>query len=161
MILSEKKDSSGLFISTLHSSKGLEFESVFIIDLVNGDFPSSSAIESMQKNILDPLEEERRLFYVGMTRAKKNLYLLSYNYKNDCRVVASMFLSEVESAVNEEKCSSLEVNLKVHHNKFGVGTILDMDSNSILIDFEKAGKKQLSKSICMESDLLKILNKKS
>ena len=57
-------------LSTIHSAKGLEWHSVFVIYLVDGRFPMSSAAESM-----DAMEEERRLFYVACTRAKRNLYL--------------------------------------------------------------------------------------
>jgi DNA helicase II / ATP-dependent DNA helicase PcrA len=57
-------------LSTIHSAKGLEWHSVFVIYLVDGRFPMTSAAESM-----DAMEEERRLFYVACTRAKRNLYL--------------------------------------------------------------------------------------
>lgn len=59
-------------IMTLHTSKGLEFEKVFIVGLTEGIFPSARALEE-RKN--DALEEERRLCFVGITRAKKNLFL--------------------------------------------------------------------------------------
>ena len=60
-----------LTISTIHSAKGLEWHTVFIISLVDGYFPSF-------RSLTDPvqLEEERRLLYVAMTRAKENLYLI-------------------------------------------------------------------------------------
>ncbi len=60
-----------LTLSTIHSAKGLEWHSVFVIHLVDGRFPMPAAVES-----LDELEEERRLFYVACTRAKRKLYLL-------------------------------------------------------------------------------------
>lgn len=57
-------------LSTIHSVKGLEWHSVFIIHAVEGFFPSIRSIESIEK-----LEEERRLMYVASTRAKKNLFV--------------------------------------------------------------------------------------
>jgi DNA helicase-2/ATP-dependent DNA helicase PcrA len=57
-------------LSTIHQAKGLEFEAVFVIMLCEGAFPSSRAIEA-----LDGEEEERRLFYVAVTRARSHLYL--------------------------------------------------------------------------------------
>ncbi|MCP4157984.1 MAG: ATP-dependent helicase [bacterium] len=66
------KENEQLVLSTIHSSKGLEWHTVFVIHLVEGFFPSSYAVESEEQ-----LEEERRLFYVAATRAERNLYLLS------------------------------------------------------------------------------------
>ncbi len=59
-------------LSTIHSSKGLEWHTVFIISLVEGVLPSHYAVKKDEN-----VEEERRLFYVAATRAKKNLYLIS------------------------------------------------------------------------------------
>ncbi len=66
----EEKDRELLTLSTIHSAKGLEWHSVFIINVVQGLFPSSQAFENYDK-----LEEERRLMYVAATRAKQNLYI--------------------------------------------------------------------------------------
>ncbi|MFZ2955999.1 MAG: ATP-dependent helicase [Candidatus Ozemobacteraceae bacterium] len=64
----EKEDR--LILSTIHSAKGLEWHSVFIIWALEGRFPSFSALQDAER-----LEEERRLMYVAMTRAQQNLYL--------------------------------------------------------------------------------------
>ncbi len=66
------KEEERLILSTIHSAKGLEWHSVFVIHLVDGYFPVSQSVESEEA-----LEEERRLFYVASTRAQKNLYLLT------------------------------------------------------------------------------------
>jgi DNA helicase-2/ATP-dependent DNA helicase PcrA len=66
----EDKDDEMLTLSTIHSAKGLEWHTVFIIDLVDGFFPSGKSIES-----IEALEEERRLMYVASTRAKQNLFV--------------------------------------------------------------------------------------
>lgn len=72
-------DSEGdkLVLSTIHSAKGLEWNTVFIIHLVEGYFPSNYTFKNSKE-----IEEERRLFYVACTRAKKNLYLLSPEINN-------------------------------------------------------------------------------
>lgn len=67
---SSEKEKEFLTLSTIHSAKGLEWHSVFIIHAADGFFPSSQSFES-----IDSLEEERRLMYVASTRAKQNLYV--------------------------------------------------------------------------------------
>ena len=64
------KEKEYVTLSTIHSAKGLEWHSVFIIHVVEGYFPSSRSVEN-----LESLEEERRLMYVASTRAKNNLFI--------------------------------------------------------------------------------------
>lgn len=86
----------GITLSTVHSAKGLEFDRVYMIDLVDGSFPSSSSIEDFEKGKYDLLEEERRLFYVGMSRAKHHLSLVTINNIGDKIVDTSRFISDLE-----------------------------------------------------------------
>ena len=88
------KSISNISISTIHSSKGLEYDNVFILDLVDGEFPQKNIINSFDKNIL---EEERRLFYVAITRAKKNLFLFTLKERNDYPVITSRFYNELKN----------------------------------------------------------------
>ena len=67
---SEGEDDEYVTLSTIHSAKGLEWHTVFVINVLEGFFPTSQAFESD-----DALEEERRLMYVAVTRAKKNLFV--------------------------------------------------------------------------------------
>jgi DNA helicase II / ATP-dependent DNA helicase PcrA len=67
----EDDEDEKLILSTIHSAKGLEWHTVFIISLIDGYLPSSHAIRSQEE-----IEEERRLLYVASTRAKQNLYLI-------------------------------------------------------------------------------------
>lgn len=98
----KKEKEKPLVISTIHSAKGLEWNTVFILRVIDGDIPSSKSIDSE-----DQLEEERRLLYVAITRAKDNLYITapqqmrwgrSYNgpdsmeYNNE-----SKFLSDIKN----------------------------------------------------------------
>ncbi len=64
------RDEEQIRLSTIHQAKGLEFDVVFIIMLCDGLFPSARSL-----NHPDALEEERRLFYVAITRARNELYL--------------------------------------------------------------------------------------
>lgn len=66
----ESKEDEFLTLSTIHSAKGLEWKAVFLIWALEGKFPSARSVEN-----IDTLEEERRLFYVALTRAKDLLYI--------------------------------------------------------------------------------------
>ena len=83
-------------LSTIHSSKGLEYDSVYIVDLVEGEFPSDKSIDIDPRGIDLSLEEERRLFYVAMTRAKKNLTILSLKERNREPVSPSSFFNKLK-----------------------------------------------------------------
>lgn len=86
-----------LVMSTIHQSKGLEWDTVFLINLISGAFPNERA--SLEEG---GIEEERRLFYVALTRARKNLYL-SYTLlggkQNDFVVSPSPFIEEIDQAL--------------------------------------------------------------
>ncbi len=87
-------DTQALTLMTLHSAKGLEFDTVFLSGLEDGIFPHNRSVESPSE-----MEEERRLMYVGITRAKKNLYL-SYAKRRkvwgqDKYLPPSKFISEI------------------------------------------------------------------
>ena len=84
-------DASGkVILSTVHSAKGLEFKYVFITDCTEGNFPSVKAKTE------DAIEEERRIFYVAITRAKKELFIcvprMMYNWKGYQYAEMSPFL---------------------------------------------------------------------
>lgn len=96
LILQSKNNKNAITLSTIHSAKGLEFQNVYIIDLVEGDFPNTTSIDEFNKGNIETLEEERRLFYVGMTRAKNYLSLITINNRNDKKVQTSRFLTELE-----------------------------------------------------------------
>lgn len=93
---SYNKGRNAVVLSTIHSSKGLEWDNVFMFDLIQGQFPSQSAVDKYYEGDPRELESERRLFYVGMTRARKRLELLSITSKFGERVEPSMFLREVD-----------------------------------------------------------------
>ena len=83
---------------TLHTSKGLEFDNVFLVGLTEGIFPSARSLEERKK---DALEEERRLCFVGITRARKNLYLTEsegFGVKGYSKV-PSRFLFDIDQSL--------------------------------------------------------------
>ncbi|MDY6018621.1 MAG: ATP-dependent helicase [Anaerococcus sp.] len=87
------KQPSKLTLSTIHASKGLEYDDVFVIDLVKNEFP----IIASNENYNERLEEERRIFYVAMTRAKENLHLITLKYRNKKKVEPSIFYTDIKN----------------------------------------------------------------
>ena len=84
----ELSEGEGVNLLTVHASKGLEFSEVYVVDLVEGRFPNHKMMSS--------IEEERRLFYVAVTRAKDKLYLSFAKYDKNKKIdyKPSIFLSE-------------------------------------------------------------------
>ena len=127
-------------LMTVHAAKGLEFDNVFVISLNDGIFPSNRTIEERQ---LSGLEEERRLCYVAITRAKKRLFLTnSESYSHEGAVkMPSRFLEEmgednynsigIKKVKTEEVISDLKLKYKVgdfvKHTIFGDGEIKKID----------------------------------
>lgn len=99
---SYNEDEDAVVLMTLHSAKGLEFPIVFIPGMEEGIFPGNQSMFSEED-----LEEERRLAYVGITRAKKKLYLISSQqrmlYGQTSRNMPSRFLREIPSSVIDDQ----------------------------------------------------------
>ena len=152
-------------LMTLHSAKGLEFPLVFIAGLEEGLFPHSLSADDPER-----LEEERRLCYVGMTRAMRQLYLCHaetrrlHGKENYSR--PSRFLREIPAELLEEVRARPRVSRPVHqdgppleeaagfrlgqrvvHARFGEGVVLNAEgqggSARVQVNFEDAGSKWL------------------
>ena len=125
-------------VMTIHTAKGLEFDTVFVGGLVEGQFPSKRLRNE------DELEEERRLLYVAVTRAKKRLYLSSYESKGGVFYAEqSDFLRDIEEellhCINHSSIrpathmttalpkTCFSVGDMVSHKIFGKGRIVDVD----------------------------------
>ncbi len=146
-------------IMTVHSAKGLEFDTVFIPGLEEGVFPSARSAAEPKG-----LEEERRLLYVAITRAKKMLYLSfaqnRFTFGQLQATTASSFLKEMPQIVFDEKSydQNYQDNLafegdqkeeftnRVFHQKFGYGTVLSVDGEKLKIRFDKGDIKTIMKS---------------
>ena len=98
-----RTDDERLRLSTIHQAKGLEFDVVFVIMLCDGLFPSDRSLETDEGE-----EEERRLMYVAITRARNELYLsyplmrASYGGRGDMMQQPSRFLEEIPTELVEE-----------------------------------------------------------
>lgn len=86
----KKLKTDSVTVATMHSSKGLEFRAVFIVDASEGITPHKKAV------LAEDIEEERRLFYVAMTRAKEFLYLYSAKQRYNKVMERSRFLDEID-----------------------------------------------------------------
>jgi DNA helicase-2/ATP-dependent DNA helicase PcrA len=136
-------------LMTLHAAKGLEFENVFIVGLEEGLLPHERANYSDDE---DELEEERRLFFVGVTRAKSGLNISYARYRTVrgqmLRTIPSQFLFELGSHFNQQaqEIDSHDESYDdipefvsgqlVRHNSFGLGRIkefIDMGANSVVV----------------------------
>ena len=99
-IISRHKGTEGILLSTIHSAKGLEFDTVMLLDIFDGVLPSQKSKDRSNNNLFGEYEEERRLFYVAITRAKTNLIILDVKDRD------SEFIKEItpkEPITREEK----------------------------------------------------------
>jgi DNA helicase-2/ATP-dependent DNA helicase PcrA len=155
-------------LMTIHSAKGLEFKLVFLVGMEENLFPSQQSVDDVGR-----LEEERRLCYVGMTRAMQHLYLTYAEsrrlYGRESYPRPSRFLREIPSELIQEvrvratinhpvspiqiKNSSLQttgsykLGQRVSHAKFGEGVVLQIEGSGaqerVQINFKTAGVKWL------------------
>ena len=192
---SEEEEVDKVSLMTIHTSKGLEFPVVFIVGMEEGLFPIARAVRSMNDS---EIEEERRLCYVGITRAKEILYLtltqkrtlygktnpsiasrfmeelpkecierlnshekeLSYSKANynvldkykqkyinsiNKTAVAKQVKATIKSTEKESNIEDIKPGARVHHPKFGVGTVVGMMGTDVTIAFEQQGIKKINK----------------
>lgn len=192
---SEEEEIDKVSLMTIHTSKGLEFPVVFIVGMEDGLFPIARAVRSMNDS---EIEEERRLCYVGITRAKEILYLTltqkrtlygktnpsiasrfmeelpkecierlnsaekelsyskaSYNvldkykqkYMNTINktAVAKQVNATIKDKEKETNIDDIKPGARVHHPKFGVGTVVGMMGTDVTIAFEQQGIKKINK----------------
>ncbi len=149
-------DADAVLLMTLHSSKGLEFPHVFLAGMEEGLCPHSRSVGSA-----GDMEEERRLFYVGLTRARETACLTHAEtrrrFGRKSYSTPSRFLDELPSGhVEEERAGSAPGGLadgltagdRVEHPRFGPGEVVERTDDDrdprIVVDFEDEGRKRLS-----------------
>lgn len=151
----EAKGEPSVTLMTLHAAKGLEFPVVFMVGMEEGIFPHSRIYEAGPKE----LEEERRLCYVGMTRAREELHL-SYaasrlqfgqrGYNPPSRFLADMgnVVAAVEHSHDidhyEAESVAFDINDRVRSQQFGAGTIVDIDGMAVTVAFDSGQSKKLN-----------------
>lgn len=137
--ITEYKDSDGITLMTIHSAKGLEFDHVFIVGLEESIFPHLNSLESQEQ-----LEEERRLCYVAITRAKKRLWLVNAEariiYGNKVKNPESRFIKEIDNKLLnteqslEQKTSNILENVDTNiQYKIGEHIYFDMYGEGVIV----------------------------
>lgn len=143
---SAKNSPDTLTLTTMHGAKGLEFETVFIIDVIEGSIPYHKC------TTIQEIEEERRLLYVGMTRAKQQLYLYVPAQKHGKAVKSSIFIEELQQSVLEKH---LKVGEKIRHKSLGKGEIIEIiDDKVVLIKFNNGEKRKIDSHYCINNAII-------
>lgn len=132
---SRKKNPDGVVIATMHRAKGLEWQAVIIIDCNDGIIPHKNSSDTDAG-----MEEERRLFYVAMTRAKDSLYVVNTNSKQSPFIKEAGLLTLQERRMKEEVPKFLP-GKKVIHNTFGEGKLVSYGPTTIVVNFPEKGPK--------------------
>jgi DNA helicase-2/ATP-dependent DNA helicase PcrA len=163
----QEGEEAGVTFMTMHNAKGLEFPVVFIVGMEDGVFPHIRSLGDP-----DQLEEERRLCYVGITRARERLYLLNawsrslwggLNYNPASRFLAEIPNELVHQAGQQAKAGKarspgashdptvFKVGQEVEHTRWGRGTIVEIARSNFgleaTVNFPDAGEKRLDLSL--------------
>ena len=164
----EQDPACPLILSTIHASKGLEYDTVYLLDVIDGILPDQipKSLKNAPKEDIEAYEEDRRLFYVGVTRAKNRL--LVFTMKNQPSKFCMELLGKepekknIEVTVSTGKFQQLNTRPEppkniseedyqafvqqlgegviVTHKKFGKGVVAQMDETKVKIAFEKETK---------------------
>ncbi len=184
----QSTEKTSVSIMTLHGAKGLEFDAVFLAGWEDGLFPSQ---KTMDEHGVKGLEEERRLAYVGITRARRRTYVSftarRRQYGNWVDALPSRFIDELPSAHTEtssepglyggersshwdssglrpaapvpilrqplhsrmesvKSAAGFQRGTRVLHDKFGAGTVYNVDGHKLDIEFDVGGPKRVMDS---------------
>jgi len=160
-----REDGDEITLMTIHGAKGLEFDVVFLVGLEEGIFPHSNSF-----NEEDGIEEERRLCYVGITRAREILYITNAKrrllYGQTKENPVSRFVKEIDDSLIENKNvndtslekpvdtskmyiegsnDDIQVGDTIQHETLGLGVVVKLDGSLIDVAF-KTGIRKLMKN---------------
>ena len=176
----------GIILSTIHSAKGMEFDRVILCDCKTGILPSEELPDGKKilvEEELHTLEEERRLFYVGTTRAKKRLELITWEKEFDVPVEngfdfvevflngekkhrkVTVFRSHLPEPMQispkysdkelEAMMKSYSVGVAIRHKTFGDGVIISENGDFVVVSFARFQiPKRLELKVCISNDLI-------
>ena len=155
-------------LSTIHSSKGLEYERVILMDVADGLLPKTLPGANAEQEELDAYEEERRLFYVGLTRAKRELSIITFRKVG----LESAFAREIFPPATGEPAQSTAVKkpavrqepdaariaalakdyipgIRLMHQAFGPGTLVSRSGDIGVIAFDSGETKKIAVSVAL------------
>ncbi len=184
----QTKDAGSVILSTIHSSKGLEYERVYMIDMLAGVLPSCKEPrgEKAKQEEVDAYEEERRLYYVGMTRAKEELCIFTFKQADTSRFSTEVFgleekkitpikqkkskifskdvygASSLQSFMGQSelqtKMDAYESGVMVEHKKYGKGVVVKRHEQVVEILFDKQEEiKKIQLSLALSKELLTVV----
>lgn len=140
-----KTDNAKVLLSTIHSAKGLEYDNVVLVDVADGVFPSNSKDTD--------IEEEKRLFYVAMTRARKKLCIFAF------REEESEFTEYVRSYLSNGShvfSDNIRVGQKIKHRFFGTGVVTSIKGDTLTARFENSKElKTMSLAYIIRNKIIK------
>ena len=168
----ENRSENLLILSTIHSSKGLEYDRVYLLDMLTGILPAKEEDACLDEEERRVYEEERRLFYVGMTRARNELFLfrcgaqsafpeeVALDLKRETPCPGSKdSLREKKSSPPDDTAESfltrVHTGSEVTHRSFGKGTVVSVQGDTLWVDFPGKGKRRLSVSTSLRFHLLR------
>ena len=166
-------------VSTIHSSKGLEYERVYLMDVMDGILPGVLPEEGGKEEERDAYEEERRLFYVGMTRAKQELHLFTFRKPEMTSQFAEELFPKQEKARSTKEISKVSVSgisgmlrkaaqpvpdtsnycpgARVKHKRFGLGTLTFLSGDIASISFDQGMDKKISLATAVRAKQLELV----
>ena len=166
----EPSPDASLILSTIHSSKGLEYERVILMDVIDGILPKQG--EDMDT------EEERRLFYVGMTRARDELSIFTFSQPGFTSSFSAPLFPEtapksrpvtpapkktidrgitLTSRPTADDFEGFDEDAFVLHKSFGAGVILRRQGDTVTIRFENGAEKRLSLAAALQSNAMRLI----
>lgn len=173
-----------VILSTIHSSKGLEYDTVYLLDVKDGIFPESVPEHpgSLSKAERETFEEERRLFYVGVTRAKNRLLIFQYGSRSSFvkdlvgaekkqkkerssgeahkTVYSFEIMKEKEHLMDEREyekfCDSLGEGVLVIHKMCGKGVVTSVNRKRVVIEFEDGTQSSFALIYLFKKNLLQL-----
>lgn len=163
------RNKNAVTLTTIHGAKGLEFNKVFVMSMVEDIFPTKQAETKASNGDINLLEEERRLCYVAMTRGREYVDLITLKNKNGQGTVPSRFIRELINISDYGKQQSINLPKKmnknsfdfiigdiVKHKSFGEGEVVNIDipKGIISVHFSDYGIKNLSYKICVDNNIL-------